>query len=742
MRISFCNYASVSAIALCSAMPAQAQEARAPAHAAAAAADESGLGDIVVTARRREESLQEVPVAISAISAAALEEKGVRSVEDLRQAVPGLNISGQRRDEAGFYLRGQGPGIFNVGQRNFSSVATYFAEVPIEVAGPGTFFDLSSVQVLKGPQGTLFGRNTTGGAVLFEPQRPTFDIEGYAKVSIGNYAAREVEAVLNIPMIADVLSIRLAGNVAERDGYTQSIITGQKLDARDYRAYRVSVLFTPFAGLENLTIVDGRDKDQDGTSAILRQYNPASPLAATFAPLMAQQNAIGIRKTLIPELIFERQRTVGVTNKTSWEISNDITLKNIVSFRRSRGNRGSDYDGTPVETFQIENAPIGRKWQYGQEQFTEEFQIQGKIPAAGLDYIVGYYHELSKPGFPQEIRQRVFGGVTVRNLDSHDQSDAVFAHAELAIADQLQLSGGFRYTWDKRRASISVFNAAGACTQVTCPFDARANFKAPTYDATLQYKVTDDALVYAAYRHGYKSGGVNLPSPVAALTKFNPEYVDEIEIGLKADWNIGIPLRTNISAFLDKYKDIQITSPAAIPGVGIISLVQNSAKATNKGVEFEGTIVPVEHLSISGFLSYLDAHSDVTVPGTAAVKGRQTAFQPKWKYGVSGRFDVPMDDAIGRLAVSADYSWQSRTNTNETNPTLITTYPSYGLLNARIELTDIAGKGVDFALFGSNLTQKTYILGGFPLGGALGYESSIYGEPRMYGASLKVRFGN
>ena len=187
--------------------------------------------------------------------------------------------------------------MLNPGQRNFTSVATYFAEVPTEVAGAGTFYDLANVQVLKGPQGTLFGRNTTGGAVLFEPARPDFEFAGYVKATLGNYDTREGEAVLNLPIIDDRLAIRLAGNIARRDGYTQSVRTGQKLDGRHYEAWRVSVLARPFDGLENLLILDGRRKDQSGTSAVLRQVNPALPVGQALTPLLAEQVAIGPRKT-------------------------------------------------------------------------------------------------------------------------------------------------------------------------------------------------------------------------------------------------------------------------------------------------------------------------------------------------------------------------------------------------------------------------------------------------------------
>lgn len=723
-------------------------QARAEEIAAVAVEPNAGIAEIVVTARRKDEQIQDVPLAITAVSGSALEQRGIQAVESLRAVAPGLNISGQRRDEANFYLRGQGPGALNPSQRNFTSVATYFAEVPTEVTGSGMFFDLASVQVLKGPQGTLFGRNTTGGAVLFEPNRPTQDAEGYLKATIGNFDHRELEAMVNIPLLADRISLRLAGNAARRDGFTESVITKQKLDGRNYRSFRASLLITPTDEIENLTIFDFRKKDQSGTSAILRQVNPSSSLAPYLTNYLAQQKALGIRKTLIDQELFDRQENWGLTNKTSWNVSDNVTIKNIVSFRKNRLDRASDYDGTPFQSLLNYNSWPNYKWQSGLEQFTEELQLQTVLPDAGLNFILGVYYEKAKPGFTQNVRQNSFGAINTRFLDSSDTSKAIFVHAEKELTANLQLSGGFRYTWDHRRATISTRNDDGICTQqvppgsgtVVCPDSESAKFGAASYDATLQYKLTPDALMYAAYRHGYKSGGVNLPSPGVDYTRFAPESVDEVEVGMKADWNIGVPFRTNIAFFIDKYNDIQISTPVNIPGAGIASLVRNAAKATNKGLEIETTLVPMRGVTLSANLSYLDAHSDVTVAGTAAVKGRQTAFQPKWKYGFSGQFELLHSESVGDAVLALDYSWQGRANTSDVVANIDTFYPSYGIANASLTIDNLASTKASLSLFAKNIFNKDYILGGLPLADAIGFESSFYGEPRTYGVSLKTSF--
>ena len=826
---------SASVIAICCATPSFAQEAARPDKSAPEAASEvTQLADIVVTARRRDESLQGVPVAITALTGDQLEQKGLRSTEDLRSSVAGLNISGQRRDDASFFLRGQGPGVITTGQRNFTSVATYFAEVPTTVAGPGVFYDLASVQVLKGPQGTLFGRNTTGGAVLFEPRRPTDSNEGQFKATLGNHDYREFEAIVNFAPVPGVVALRLAGQVSHRDGFTTSTITGQQLDGREYEAFRGSLLLTPNDRLENLSIVDYRDKDNSGTSAILVAVNPATPLGAvplsmfgasgtflTGAPAgtvlpvrtggtvnvaclqvalpgcptgpfgnavagyraaynagnfadpanggfyivaptsvqlatLAQQQALGIRRSLAPQLLRSRQRDIGFTNKTTFSLTDDITLKNIIAYRTSRKNESADYDGTPLN-FLSQNYVTDQKWGTGSEQLTEEFQVQGKLPSANLEYIAGYYYERTEPGFLQEVPGVTLGSLSVRRFDNKDTSEALFAHAEWNPSTLVGFSGGVRKTWDKRFASLSLLNAAGACTQVIpgtttsqCPIGYNADFSAYTYDATINLHPSSRVLVYGTYRRGYKSGGLNLPAPVApppmdpaAFQSYNPETVDDYEIGLKADFYVGVPVRTNIAAFYDTYKNIQVQesvtfTPAGGGAAVVTSLVRNGVEAVNKGFEFETTVMPFRGFNLSGFVSYLNAEPTNTVAG-ASIKGRQFANQPKWKYGVSAVWALPVPSEYGDVTISSDYSWQDDVLLTNT-PGIVESIPSYGLVNARVEWANVMRKGVDLSVFATNLADKDYVLGSYPIT-QLGFVSLLYGEPRMVGVSLKVHFG-
>jgi iron complex outermembrane receptor protein len=780
----------------------QSTEAKVIRPSAVTAADDI-FGDIVVTARRRAETLQSVPVAITALSNDALAQRSITSVDQLRTAAPALNISAQDRGEATFYIRGQGPGIVGGGQRSFTSVATYFAEVPTPIAGTGQLYDLTSVQVLKGPQGTLFGRNTTGGAVLFEPNRPTWEFGGYLKASYGNYDYKEVEAALNLPIVQDILSVRVAADLARRDGFTRSVLTNQRLDSRNNDSYRVSVLLTPAAGLENLTIVDSNYRNNSGSGLILTQVYPSAtvgsvPLGPGFSlPLrvgspadsfigclsfalpgcapggaagavgaaianggfglsgvtpdqfraaLAQQQALGVRNALEPALLYRRIRDFGITNKTSFAINDNITLKNIVSFRKQKIAEVNNISGP----FKFLNSVYpGNSVPYvrGFEQITEEFQVQGKSADLGLAYIIGYYHEQAKPGFRQSYRSNGFGTITNTHQDYNDKSDAVFAHAELNITPKLQISGGIRHTWDKRYALSTVTFDDGSCNQVdpatgilVCPASGKARFRALTGDATVQYKITPSVLTYLSYRHGYKSGGFNLPAPTADTSVFRPETVNDIELGLKADWDIGFPLRTNISVFRDKYKDIQIALPLLVNNA-VISAIQNAASAINKGFELEATVVPVRGVTLSGYASYLSAECQVDA-GAACRRNRQIAYQPRWKYGVSGVVKLPVDPA--NITLAADYSFTSKVTTSDPDARSIglsDTYPGYGIVNARLEWRDAIRPGLDLSLFATNITDKVYIVGGYPLASFLGISTALFGDPRTYGASIRFRFG-
>ncbi|EQA96928.1 iron complex outermembrane receptor protein [Sphingobium wenxiniae] len=437
---------SASGIAL--AFPAAAQESQASQPPQADPG--SGLGDIVVTARKREESLQNVPVAITAFGGEALREKNIDTFYDVPLHTPGLTVrtASAERSGADFFIRGQGS-TYGSGP----GVVSYFSDVPAFGSLLGNniqFYDLASVQVLKGPQGTLFGRSTTGGAVLIEPARPTADFGGFVEVKAGNYDMREVTGALNVPLVGDVLMLRVAGNIVRRDGFTISSTTGQKLDDRRRESYRVGLLFRPSESFENYTLFYGEHINENASGSVLLEFNdtsiaqfaapsnlviagfcanPAVAIAANcagtaairaarldalHAALNAEEARIkgggSIRQTPTAYQDFLRGSSQVLQNTTTIRpgevpVLGDLMIKNIFATGRTiKAASTREIGGSPLPHGQ----PINGQELIGGvptitnrsgttkffDHFTEEVQLGGGSPT--VDWLVGYFVEVDK----------------------------------------------------------------------------------------------------------------------------------------------------------------------------------------------------------------------------------------------------------------------------------------------------------------------------------------------------------
>ena len=431
-----------------------------------AEAKSNQIADIVVTANRREEQLQDVPVAITAFTGDSLRREGITSNQDLAGKVPSL-IVGQaagQRDTQTFTIRGQGS-TFGGGP----GVAVYFAEVPLPQRsdtvgqiGTGTlFYDLENIQVLKGPQGTLFGRNTTGGAVLVEPAKPKNQFDGYVQAQLGNYHDREFEGMVNIPVVDDKLLLRVAGRYAKRDGYTREINTNRDLDNRNYWTLRAGLTWRPSDNIENYLLVTDVNLDQNGTGSVFAGFNTAiNPdnglLQGTAArvygiPLLSQtlaeQQARGPRRTSLNIVPMEEQRLFMATDSLTIELSDNFKLRNIASYARYKTRAAFDQDGSNVP---IQDSGPGDAHSTDARQWTEEFQLQGNLLDGRLNLVTGVYHEDAKSVGP-EIRQGLsYGEFATISSGEHRKSTGVYAQASLDMGaltqalDGLRLTGGYR----------------------------------------------------------------------------------------------------------------------------------------------------------------------------------------------------------------------------------------------------------------------------------------------------------
>jgi len=654
-----------------------------PAPAGAAAADSANaMGDIIVTANRRQERNQDVPIAITALSPQRLEQQGIKQEQDLQANIPSLVVgpNGQGSREAqSFTIRGQGATF-----QASPGVVVYLNEVPLpsgvtlsQQGGPGNFVDLESLQVLSGPQGTLFGRNTTGGAVLLVPKKPTSELGGWVQGRIGNYQDREVEGALNLPVVEDKLLVRVVGAYHDRDGYTRDVTFNKDRDNTHWYSGRIGITFKPTDGIENYLMVYGSRSSNNGAGFIHKGYNidglkalnfcqegPTVPFAIVscdvYRAATDKANELGPRATAFSNDIFSKTTTWGASNTTNVELSDAVTVRNIVSFQKLKLDYSYDSDGTVLQQHDVDpnrlpapgqvtlpgtNLPVTYLNSSDQglprdnlKQFTEELQLQGNALDRKLTYTVGGFYFDARPDGAQGGTAIVycpgaFTGLCTPNDNryrSSQRSKAVYVQGTLDLGaltpalDTLRLTGGYRRTWDTIKGAAGAYtpNAdglTGTCASdsrivpianatADCTYTATLKSKASTWTVGLDYKLQRDILVYGKVSRGYKAGGFNLQAVFVNTRTFDPETVTSYEIGTKADFRLAdIPFRVNASGYILDYKDIQRAGGDFNPVSGSGGAVVHNADARVKGIELEASVRPIRGVELGGNFSYTHA---------------------------------------------------------------------------------------------------------------------------------------
>lgn len=705
----------------------------------AGSADDGGGQDIVVTARRREELLQQVPVAITAFTGQELQTSNVLRIENLGLVVPGLSVSPNqhRSGSPGFAIRGQRQD--NAFLTNDPSVGIYIAEaVQGRNFGLGqSIFDMESVQVLKGPQGTLFGRNTTGGAILFQPRRPDLDeFGGYVQARIGNYRRIDVQGVVNIP-ITDSLAFRGGVNLNSRLGYTRDLTAGRRYNDENSWAGRAIFLFKPDDRFTNTLYLDFVNIDENGGRTRLSAVNTALATGRLLQPVLARQNAefdFWQVESNFPNLLSQGSN-YGITNTTEFQINDNLRLKNIFNFRDIHMLERQDLEGTALSVLHLE-------LEQSATQYTNEFQIQGESMNDRLTWIVGAYY-FRESGDVITLTSPNGAVANPRTGTAVNESYSIFAQADFDITRQLSLTLGGRYTWDTRSLDQRLLSATtGLC--LFCAADSVKN-DAPTYTASLNWQIDDDRLLYVAHRTGYRSGGFSASANnAAALTPFLPEEITDYEIGFKADWNIGgVRLRTNIAAYHSDYKQIQRSGVRLLNGVPVTTIF-NAASATIDGGELEIELRPTRNLEILAGVGLVfpeyQIFNETTSGGVVIDRSmNEFSFIPHETYRLGFRYTIPVNVTNNsEIVLSADYFHQSETYQAEVNAAW-NFQGGYGLLNARAEWSNVL-PGLTVALWGRNLGNTKYFASAGDSYLSSGYVYRGLGEPRMYGLEARFQF--
>jgi iron complex outermembrane receptor protein len=725
---------------------------------AAEGTSEDQLEQVVVVAQRREELAQSVPLSVVAITADALQANVVQTGLDLQALVPSMStVYGTQANAASYALRGIKDGVL-----------TYFDEVPGIVTQTGAsgvdhqLFDLASVQAISGPQGTLFGRASTGGAILFVPQKPTKDFEGSIDVGAGNYSRYESTAVLNLPL-TETLQARIGGQIIRREGVVENT-EGNDLQSQRRDSFRFSLLFTPVEWLTNYTLFDGGDTNEAPFAAITTGYVnapcPTSLFACFYgtlpARLQALQNALGIREVAddLPPVAVSQDHERGVEDVLTADLG-AYTLKYIFGYRSSRSYSLANQISFDIPAIYGQGSNIS-------SQRTDELQLSGSDFGNRLKWVTGlFFYDFHSDNLNAFQILAPLGSPPF-NLDNAEgspglalnKSKAAYAQGTYDFTDALGLTLGARYTQDDQSAVSSAFAPPDEICILnptipgvdfaTCTQPQSARFHAVTYNATVDYKLSSDKLVYFATRKGYNPGGFN-QGVAPSISSYDPEYLTDYEIGLKADWRIGaVPARTNLSAFFGKYTNIQLQGNRLVDtpaGPQAFSGIFNAASATIYGSQFDFEVRPLEWLTFTGNYGYLHSRYDSFVAneviGNAA--GNAFAQAPEHTANLAANLTQPLP--FGELVGTVSYYHTSKITFSASNFNRPVAFQSpYGLLNARLELKNIAGSRVDVGIWGKNLTNKDYAVN-IDDEPAFGFTATLYGDPRTYGMDVKYSFG-
>ncbi len=739
-------FSGVSLAALTLPSGAVAQNATSAPSAAAQAQDviDTGLEEIVVTAQKREERQQNVPISITTVTAAGAERAGVTGTESLGASVPALQFSRQTGNGATPFIRGVGSTSGTIGSE--SPVALYVDDVYIgsPSAALQSFNNIDQIEVLKGPQGTLFGRNATGGVVSIHTRKPSQDTAidasaGYSRFNTfdGNFYATGG--------ITDTLAVNFAATGHDqKDGYGRDVTTGDDVYKSKYYGLRSEALWKPSSATQLLLIADysHNNGDQGMNNTILPGY------VATGG-----QTYPGHYKTTAVPADTNKSTQYGFSAKLDQDLGG-VRLVSISAYRKNTGDYSYDNDGSTAVI-------VGTLWHGHTRTYSQEVQLLSPI-GSPVKWIVGaIYYDENAAYDPLRFfgaSQAANGGFTLLHSVQRLRSYAGFGEVSYEILPDTNITGGLRYTTDFFDEDVSQVNSAGTFINAS-PQSTNSDFSKLTYRAVIDHHFTKDIMTYASYSRGFKSGGYSLSAPFVgsgAAAKLapavSPEVLDAYEGGIKTEF-FNHHLRLNLSAFKYDYSNLQVT----IIGIGTSTTI-NAAAAKIKGIDFDFEAAPIRHLTISGGASILDStfsnfkNGPFNVPNPAVctptpqttgprtgggitcaadLTGNRTSRSPKFTGTIGATYTIPSDvgdfSLSGSLYHNSGFFWE---------PDNQITQPRYNLLSASVGWTSSNGR-YEARLWGKNLTNSYY----FTYGSESGTRFSASPDmPRTYGVTLGVHF--
>ena len=737
----------VLAVSLLASVPAMAQEA--------AATDAGGqktttLDSVKVTARKREETLQEVPVAVTAFTADALDKLNVEDLSDLDAQVPNLTIYAARGSSSTLtaYIRGVGQSdpLWGVDP----GVGIYMDDVYIARPQGALLdvFDVDRIEVLRGPQGTLYGKNTIGGAIKYISKGLRSDFNGYGSVTIGNYGQRDIKAAVGGGFGgSEYLRGRISVADLHRDGFGENLITGEQVSDKKIRAIRANLGAYVTDAFDLQFAFDHVDDSSGVRGAQMLRANPFdalfTPATGPFLPLASRYDV----RNGMPNVNDTTLSGASIT--ANFRMNDDWSFKYVLAKRESDTETNIDFDTTPDRIADV-------KAFYSDEQVTHE--VQANYDAGGrMRGVLGFYKFDGEAG--GQVLNNFFNlsfGDTQGTV--YTESIAAYADWTFDVSDKFSIDAGVRWTSEDKHAVVKNIGYTDATFSkpsgvVAAAFDKTINFKNLSPKISLDYQITPDIMAYGLASRGFKSGGYNIRAQATAVPRsaepFQDEQVDSFEVGTK----MGLfdqRLFLNLSAFHNKYKDIQLsifTEYTTAQGTkAFFGDFTNAGEGTVNGFEAEYQWLATDSFSVTGNLAWLDAKFDTYMFKNVNIANQQEFTNaPEFSGALNLEYRTDIG-AAGSLTARIGYAYQSSvvatTEVVKDPVTLATVQPitqdGYGLVNAGVIWK--ANDAWTVSLQGSNLTDKAYRTTGYNLYAALGVHTAFYGPPRQYSLTVKYDF--
>ena len=739
--------------------PALAQESEGQ-QAGESSGDDNGavLEEVIVTATKRTESLMDVPISIAVFGAESIRQTGVQQLKEIAEFIPNVSISSATDFTSTVSIRGVGSNSRNIGFDARVGVyldGVYLGQSP---ALNQELLDLERVEVLRGPQGTLFGKNTVAGAINLISKKPENGFFGSVGVEIGNFNSRQYSASINVPF-SDKVLFKVAANQQERDGYIDNQFNGDLLNEQDALSARAQLRVLFSDSLEANLSFDTLQSDRNSY---------AGEAITDVLGLFLNSEAPG-RNEVVHDLTTVEDRDInGAALTFDWDIGNDYALKSITGYRDTEINYRNDVDYSSLDVVTLDYTDA-------YETITQEIQLISpeddfqyvaglyyydqdastvRLPAVGVDAASVFAVVLPPPARP--LAPFLFSpGVLSTIGDVKTTSFAAFFNASYHFSDVWRLDFGFRYSNEDKDVDWTVANngvAPGFRIANGTVVDSRTDTDFSPM-VSLNYAVSPNMNAYIKYSSGYKSGGYNLDfltqNQLDAGIEFDKETVDSYELGLKGEV-LDRRLRFAVTAFLSNYDDYQVQQFVDLGGGATALSIRNAAKVDTSGLEAELTYLPMKRLLLSAAVGFLDAEFDEFPGGGSGgsdVSGNKLPGASDYSISLSGQYNYPVPSFNSELVLRLDYSFRDgffNTSDNEKTRTLFSGdtvafgyVENISSLNGRIGFESDDGTWSAY-IWGRNLTDEDDFTGtGRDFLGTLRY---FYDVPRTYGIDLVYNF--